>query len=242
MTAGQWHEPVVPRRLSTDPVERMPPACLPVRTVLTGRTARLEPLDPDRHGPGLFRASHGEGEEALWRYLSQAPFPDEAAMRPWLLRSAASADPMFFAICAPDGTPLGMASYLNIRPEAGSIEIGHILFGFALQRTAAATEAIYLMVRHAMMQGYRRVEWKCDAANLPSRRAAGRFGFRHEGVFYRALVVKGRNRDTAWYSLIDEEWPPIQTAFEAWLAPGNFDTEGRQHRSLASFRQDTSAR
>jgi RimJ/RimL family protein N-acetyltransferase len=241
MTDSGLHEPVATRRLSTDAVERVPPASLPVRSALAGRTARLEPLDPDRHGHCLFLASHGEGEEALWRYLPQTPFAGEAAMRPWLLRSAASADPMFFAICAPDGSPLGMASFLNIRPEAGSIEIGHILFGAAMQRTPAGTEAIYLMVRHAMMQGYRRVEWKCDAANLPSRRAAGRLGFRHEGVFYRALVVKGRNRDTAWYSIIDEEWPLIQAAFEAWLDPGNFDSDGRQRRTLASFRQDKPA-
>jgi RimJ/RimL family protein N-acetyltransferase len=236
MTRAALHETVVPRRLSAEPFTGSLPAQLPVRSALEGRLVRLEPLDPDRHGEGLFRAGHGEGQDALWRYMAYGPFPADATMRSWLVRSAVSADPLFFAICAPDGTPRGMASFLNIHPAAGSVEIGHIWFGFGLQRTPAATEAIYLMIHHAMTLGYRRGEWKCDAANRPSRAAAVRFGFRHEGIFYRALVVKGHNRDTAWYSIIDEEWPAVRAGFETWLAPGNFDAQGHQRRSLAACR------
>jgi RimJ/RimL family protein N-acetyltransferase len=233
---GEGHEPVVRRRLSVDPVEKVPPASLPVRSTLIGRFARLEPLDPVRHGKALFRASHGPGQDDLWRFMPYGPFPDEAEMRAWLVKSASSSDPLFFAICSLEGEPLGMAGFLNIHPAAGSIEVGHIWFGFALQRRPAATEAIYLMMRHAMTLGYRRFEWKCDAANLPSRSAARRFGFRHEGIFYRALVVKGRNRDTAWYSILQEEWPGVQAGFEAWLHPSNFDEEGMQRRPLAACR------
>jgi RimJ/RimL family protein N-acetyltransferase len=224
------------RRPSTDLVERLPPASPPVRSALAGERVRLEPLDPERHAAGLFQAGHADGEPERWRYLAYGPFADLAEMKPWLVRSALSSDPLFFAICGPDGTPLGMAAYLNIHPAAGTIEIGHLWFGAGLRRSPAATEAIYLMIRHAMELGYRRVEWKCDAANQPSRRAAHRFGFGHEGVFYRALVVKGRNRDTAWYSIIDEEWPRVQAGFRAWLDRENFDAEGRQLRTLAACR------
>ena len=234
------HEPVIQRRLSSDPVQRIPPATAPARSVLAGRYVQLEPLDPERHGEALFQAGQGlagaaDAEPAsLWRYLPYGPFESTASMRAWLDRSAPSKDPQFFAVCTPEGQAQGMASYLNIHPQAGSIELGHIWFGFALQRSRAATEAIYLLMRYALQQGFRRVEWKCDAANMPSRRAARRFGFQHEGIFYRATVVKGHNRDTAWYSIIDEEWPPIEAAFEQWLDPANFDAEGRQITPLAA--------
>ena len=236
MEAMGGHEPVVERRLSLDPVERVPPAELPLRSSLGGRFVRLEPLDPDRHAAALFSAAHGPGQDDLWRYLPYGPFADSARMRDHLVRQAISSDPLFFAACDRSGAALGIVSFLNIHPSNGSIEIGHIWFGFALQRTPAATEAIYLLIRHSFERGYRRVEWKCDAANQPSRRAARRFGFAHEGIFYRATVVKGRNRDTAWYSIIDEEWPAVQEAFETWLVPDNFDAADRQRRKLAAIR------
>jgi RimJ/RimL family protein N-acetyltransferase len=150
--------------------------------------------------------------------------------------AARSEDPLFFTVVK-DERPAGMASYLRITPEHGAIEIGHIWFGSTLKRTPAATEAIYLLARHVFDDlGYRRLEWKCNALNAPSRRAADRFGFTFEGVFRKQQVVKGRNRDTAWYAIVDDDWPPIRAAFEAWLAPGNFDASGRQRRALAQFR------
>jgi RimJ/RimL family protein N-acetyltransferase len=230
------HEPIARRRLSTDSVGRVPPAELPRRSVLEGRHVRLEPLDPLRHAGGLFQSTHGPGQDDLWRFLPYGPFEGPDALSTWLVRSAVSADPLFFAICRPGGDAQGVASFLNIHPATGSIEIGHIWFGFPLQRTAAATEAVFLMMRHVMELGYRRFEWKCDAANLPSRAAARRFGFQHEGIFYRATIVKGRNRDTAWYSVLDDEWPTLQAGFERWLDPLNFDAAGRQRRSLTDCR------
>ena len=240
MTASPaYHEPVVERPFSIDPVERIPPATAPLRAPMIGRHVRLEPLDPARHAADLFQAGHGRpDEEALWRYLPYGPFADVAAMEIWLAQIAPQADPLFFAVVDPDsGRAMGMVSFLNIAPNAGSIEAGHIWFGFDLQKTPAATEAIYLLMRHAMdEQGFRRFEWKCDAANLPSRAAARRFGLLHEGIFYRATIVRGRNRDTAWYSMTCEEWPRLKRAFEQWLALENFDAAGRQRRSLAACR------
>jgi RimJ/RimL family protein N-acetyltransferase len=174
----------------------------------------------------------------LFRYLPYGPFAGFEQFREWLDQRAASTDPLFYAIV--DGktlTPQGMASYLRMVPEHGVIEIGHIWFAPALQRTRQATEAIYLMARHVFDDlGYRRLEWKCDALNEPSRRAAERFGFTFEGVFRQHLVVKGHNRDSAWFSMLDGEWPVIRAAFEAWLAPLNFDADGRQRESLAAVR------
>jgi RimJ/RimL family protein N-acetyltransferase len=232
MIEADGHEPVCRRPLSTAPVAPLPPAQPPARAALAGRTVRLEPLDPDRHGADLFGAGHGPDQAERWRFMAYGPFADGDAMHAWLQPLAGAAEPMFFAICDPAGRALGMASYLNIHPAAGSIEIGHIWFGSGLKRQTAATEAIHLLIRHAMALGFRRIEWKCDAANLPSRRAALRFGFRHEGIFYRHLVVKGRNRDTAWYSILAEEWPALDAAFTAWLDPRNFGPDGRQRRPL----------
>jgi RimJ/RimL family protein N-acetyltransferase len=159
-------------------------------------------------------------------------------MRAWLTSCAASADPLFLAVIdRASGRAAGVVSYLRIEPEHGVIEIGHIWFGHALQRTPAATETIHLLARHAFDDlGNRRLEWKCDAANARSRRAAERFGFTFEGVFRQHMIIKGRNRDTAWYALLDSEWPAARDAFEAWLAPENFDADGRQRRSLAELR------
>ncbi|MEX0760198.1 MAG: GNAT family protein [Tistlia sp.] len=226
------------RPLSGEPVEAsdwQPPA----RAPLEGRLVRLEPLEPARHAADLFACAHDGSAAAscLWDFLPYGPFESEAAMRTWLEGCAAQSDPLFFALVdRRSGRALGMASYLRITPAQGVIEIGHIWFSPALQRTAAATEAIFLMIAHAFDGlGYRRVEWKCNALNEGSRAAARRFGFRYEGTFYRHLVVKGRNRDTAWYALIDSDWPTAGAAFRAWLAPENFDANGRQRRRLAEL-------
>ncbi|WP_235031294.1 GNAT family N-acetyltransferase [Geminicoccus flavidas] len=232
MTEADGHEPVCRRPLSTAPVTPLPPVQPPARAALAGRTVRLEPLEPGRHGPALFVAGHGPDQAERWRFMAYGPFADGDVMQAWLQTLACPADPMFFAICDPAGRALGMASYLNIHSAGGSIEIGHIWFGSELRRRTAATEAIHLLIRNAITLGFRRIEWKCDAANLPSRRAARRYGFRHEGIFYRHLVVKGRNRDTAWYSILAEEWPALDAAFTAWLDPGNFDEDGHQRRPL----------
>ena len=195
----------------------------------------MRPVDPAVDAASLYRASHPpEGDERIWTYLPYGPYETLETFEDRLHEMAASEDPLFFAIVAlPDERPLGVASYLRITPQAGSIEIGHIWFGTPLQRTAAATEAIFLLARHAFDDlGYRRLEWACNALNAASRSAAERFGFTFEGVFRQAQVVKGRNRDTTWYSIIDGEWSEIRAAFETWLAPGNFDAVGRQRTSL----------
>jgi RimJ/RimL family protein N-acetyltransferase len=215
------------------------PARAPQRKPLVGRTVRLEPLDPAVHGQHLFTASHdGGAAEPLFRFLPYGPFAGFEDFKSWLDQRAASTDPYF--VCVVDGVtgaPCGMAAFMRMAPEHGVIEIGHIWFGPALQRTRQATEAIFLMARHSFDDlGYRRLEWKCDALNEPSRRAAERFGFTFEGVFRQHMVVKGRNRDSAWFSILDAEWSRIRAAFEAWLAPENFDTDGRQRRSLSAVR------
>ena len=196
----------------------------------------LEPVDPARHANDLFLAS--EGAAALWDYLAYGPFENQRVFTEWLKERAASDDPLFYAVIdRASRQARGMASLMRIVPEHGVIEIGHIWFAPALQRTRQATEAIYLLARHAFDDlGYRRFEWKCDALNLPSRRAAERFGFVFEGVFRQHMVVKGRNRDTAWFSIVDGEWPGVRAAFEAWLSPDNFDDEGQQRRSLSEIR------
>jgi RimJ/RimL family protein N-acetyltransferase len=209
----------------------------PARAPIEGRRVRLEPLDAARHADGLFEAAT-EGDPALWDYLAYGPFADRASMHAHLTAQGASSDPLFFAVIGTDSDrALGVVSYLRMEPEHGVIEIGHIWLGAALQRTPAATEAIYLLARHAFDDlGNRRLEWKCDAANARSRRAAERFGFTFEGVFRQHMIVKGRNRDTAWYALLDGEWPAARAAFEAWLDPANFDAAGAQRRSLADLR------
>jgi RimJ/RimL family protein N-acetyltransferase len=212
------------------------PARRPERAPLQGDTVRLEPVDAARHAGDLFTAS--EGASALWDYLAYGPFASQTEFTEWLKERAVSEDPVFYAVVDRDlGTARGMASLMRIKPEHGVIEIGHIWFAPVLQRTRHATEAIYLLARYAFDDlGYRRFEWKCDSLNLPSRRAAERFGFVFEGVFRQHMVVKGRNRDTAWFSILDVEWPAVRAAFEAWLAPENFDSKGGQRRSLAEVR------
>ena len=207
----------------------------PVHTVLTGARVRLRPIDPAGDAPELYAVSHPpDGDPRIWTYLYDGPYPDLDSFRESLDEQAARHDYVFFTVAdAADDRPLGIVSFLSIVPEHGVIEIGNIWFGPALQRTAAATEAIFLLARHAFDDlGYRRLEWKCNALNEPSRSAAIRFGFQFEGVFLNHRVVKGHNRDTAWFAITGERWPAVRAAFERWLAPENFTADGRQRSSL----------
>jgi RimJ/RimL family protein N-acetyltransferase len=196
----------------------------------------LEPLDAEAHGGDLFAAFAADAAGRDWAYLPYGPFADEAAFLDWLRGVAAGEDPLFFAIRRrADGRALGLASYLRIAPEAGSIEVGHIHFAPELQGAPEGVEAMFLMMQEAFRLGYRRYEWKCHALNARSRRAAQRLGFSYEGVFRQAAVVKGRNRDTAWYAVIDRDWPALRAAFSAWLAAENFAADGRQRRRLSEL-------
>jgi RimJ/RimL family protein N-acetyltransferase len=218
------------------PVPDWKPPPHPPAVVLAGRFCRVEPLDPERHAAALFEANALDASGRNWTYLLREPFETLAGYRAWMEQSCLSTDPMFFAIVdAARDTATGVAAYLRIAPGAGSIEVGHINFSPLLQRTPAATEAMYLMMRNAFELGYRRYEWKCDSLNGPSRAAAQRLGLSFEGVFRQALVYKGRNRDTAWYAAIDGEWPALRAAFERWLDPANFDAAGRQRVSLGAL-------
>lgn len=210
----------------------------PGRHICEGRFVRLEPLDAVRHGDGLFACATIPGEAERFTYL-----PDRAPRRrqdldPWLATAQASEDPLFFAVLdRATGKVGGRQSLMRIHEQNGVIEIGNIYWSKLVARRPAATEAFYLWARYIFDDlGYRRFEWKCDNANEPSKRAARRFGMTHEGVFRQALVVKGRNRDTAWFSIIDKEWPALRQAFEAWLDPTNFDTAGQQLHALESLR------
>ena len=210
------------------------PARAPERVALEGRLVTVAPLDPVRHGPALHSGTHGGGREALWEYLTEGPFPDRDAFNRYLRAKAASDDPLFFAIVdRASGEAAGHAAYMRIEPTHRVIEVGHVLYTPALRRTAGATEAMYLMARHAFEDlGYRRYEWKCNALNAPSRRAALRLGFTFEGIFRQHMIVKGRSRDTAWFAMIDRDWPRIRAAYERWLEPANFDATGRQRAKL----------
>ena len=198
----------------------------------------MRPVDAENDAAPLFSISHApDGDPAIWTYLPDGPYESPDHLRRMLLWAETSEDPLYFALVPrPDEQPLGLASYLRITPRFGVIEIGHIWFGAPLQRTTAATEAIYLLARQVFDDlSYRRLEWKCNALNAASRRAAERFGFTFEGVFRKHQVVKGRNRDTAWYAITDDQWPPIRRGFETWLAPENMDHEGLQRRTLAEM-------
>jgi RimJ/RimL family protein N-acetyltransferase len=217
-----------------DPVPGWTPRPRPPRSPLVGRLCRLEPIDAAKHGAALHQAHCADAEGRNWTYLPYGPFASSDEYGAWLAAREASEDPLFFAIVSlATERPVGVAAYLRIDPAMGCIEVGHLSYSPALQRTAAATEAMYLMMRRAFEElGYRRYEWKCDSLNAPSLAAARRLGFRDEGVFRQAVVTKGRNRDNAWLSIVDGEWPAVRSALEAWLAPGNFDGAGRQRRSL----------
>ena len=203
----------------------------PTEAELQGRLVRLEPLDADEHTEGLFRAY--EGHDHLWTYMPHGPYAAPHELRAWIESKQHRPDPMFFAIVDQvTGDPVGIASYMRIDPNARSIEVGWITYAPRLQRSAGATEAMYLMMRQAFDLGYRRYEWKCNVLNEASIRAAKRLGMTYEGTFRQATVVKGRNRDTAWFSLLDSEWATARSALEAWLAPENFDAEGTQRTPL----------
>ncbi len=212
------------------------PPPVPPRQAMAGRFCRLEPLDVERHAARLFEADAADTDGRSWTYLAYGPFADLARYRAWMAATCLGDDPLFFAIIdAADGRPAGLASYLRINPSAGSIEVGHLHYAPRLQRTPAATEAMFLLMRAAFELGYRRYEWKCNALNAASRAAAQRLGLSFEGVFRQAAVVKGRNRDTAWYAAVDAEWPALRQALETWLAPDNFDAAGRQRLRLSGL-------
>ena len=217
--------------LSSYPGARMPGAA-PLR----GAYVVLERLDADAHGAQLW-AAQAAGDPKLWDYLPYGPWgEDRAAFDEHLRAQAGASDPWFYAVVV-DGRAQGVVSFLRGDAANGVIEIGHVWFGAALQRTVAATETVHLLARHAFDElGVRRLEWKCDAANARSRAAAQRFGFTYEGTFRQHLIVKGRNRDTAWFSIVDGEWPAVRAAFDAWLAPENFDADGAQRAPLAARR------
>lgn len=209
----------------------------PPRTAMHGRTCRVEPLDPEGHGGELYSAYGEDHEGRNWTYMPYGPFASLRDFHAWMERSCLGDDPLFHAIVERDsGRAMGLASYLRIAPSVGTIEVGHINYAPALQGTIAGSEAMYLMMRCTFEElGYRRYEWKCDALNETSRRAAERLGFTFEGIFRQATIYKGRNRDTAWYAVIDREWPALKAAYTRWLDPGNFDESGRQRARLSDL-------
>lgn len=208
----------------------------PSREPMIGRRCRLEVLDAARHADDLFAANQLDTENRIWTYLPYGPFETPSAYRAWVESVANGEDPLFHAVIDADsGKAVGVASFLRITPAAGCIEVGHINFSPSLQRTRAATECMFLMMKRVFEAGYRRYEWKCDALNAGSRAAAQRLGFSYEGIFRQATVYKGRNRDTAWYAMIDTEWPALEEAFESWLDDSNFDADGRQRARLSQL-------
>ena len=225
--------------MNDQPLLNWRPAASPERRTLAGRTINLAPLDVALHGDDLWHALQGpDSDPVLWDYLPYGPFPERAPFDAWLAANAASNDPLFFAVIdRASGRAVGLLRYLRIFPKDGSIEIGHIAYGRVMQRSPASTEAVYLLARWAFEMGYRRLEWKCNALNARCMRAAARLGFTYEGTFRQATVVKDRNRDTAWFSIIDSEWPRCRRAFEAWLDASNLDAGGQQRKRLEDLRQ-----
>ncbi len=216
------------------PVVDARPVQRPGAVALEGRFGRIEKLDPARHASDLWRAFGAD--ERLWTYMFYGPFPDAGSFSIFLGKIATLEEQVYYAIVDRDGRAAGWAALMEIRPQPRVIEVGSIVYGPALQRTALATEAQYLLARYAFETlGYRRYEWKCDALNAPSRRAALRLGFAFEGIFRQHMIIKGRSRDTAWFAMLDSEWPRAKAAFERWLQPENFDG-GRQRRPLEAIR------
>jgi RimJ/RimL family protein N-acetyltransferase len=211
----------------------------PARAPLEGRYVRLEPLSAALHGDGLYEASSVTDIGGRFAWLPDAPPESRAAFQPWLDKAEASEDPLFFTVIdRASGKIAGRQTLMRIDPANGSIEIGNIYWGPLASRKPAATEAQFLFTKYAFDDlGYRRYEWKCNNRNGPSKRAALRFGFTFEGIFRNHMIVKGKNRDTAWFSITDEEWPALRSAYEAWLDPANFDADGRQKRRLEDFRE-----
>ena len=218
------------------PLPDWTPPPRPPRTAMEGRTCRLEPLDLERHADELFAANALDEDGRGWTYLPYGPFADREGYLRWMRATCTGDDPLFHAIVdRASGRAVGVASFLRIDPAAGSIEVGHLRFSPLLQRSVASTEAMYLMMKRAFELGYRRYEWKCDALNAPSRAAASRLGFAFEGVFRQAVVIKQRNRDTAWFSILDSEWPRLDAAFRRWLDPANFAADGAQRERLSDL-------
>jgi RimJ/RimL family protein N-acetyltransferase len=218
------------------------PAKRPERVTLPGRAVTLVPLDAEAHADSLFHKANGGERDRVWTYLFDGPYPDPQVFKASLAAKAQSEDPLFFAILDnASGEAVGYQTFLRIEPAHRVIEVGNILYTPAMQRTIGATEAQYLFAAHVFDDlGYRRYEWKCNNLNAPSKRAALRHGFSFEGVFRQQMIVKGRNRDTAWFAMVDSEWPRRREAFERWLDPGNFDTAGRQKVSLMSLNTEDS--
>jgi RimJ/RimL family protein N-acetyltransferase len=213
-----------------------PPAAPTIKT-MSGRYCRLERLDPSRHADDLYQANSVDTEGRMWTYLGYGPFDSIDAYRSWLDEMAVKNDPLFYTIIdSATGRAVGLASYLRIDSANGVIEVGHLAYSPALQRCTASTEAMFLMMQHAFELGYRRYEWKCNSANEPSKAAALRLGFTFEGIHRQVSIVKGHNRDTAWFSILDSEWPALREAFERWLAPSNFTANGTQVKSLSEIR------
>lgn len=210
------------------------PAKRPPRTRLDGRYVSVQPADAATHAADLWAAASGPGTASLWTYMFFGPWADRAAFDAWLAGAAKTTDPLAYALVdVASGRALGMASFMRIEPAHRVIEVGSIWYAPALQRTRAATEAMYLMARHVFEDlGYRRYEWKCNDLNAPSRRAAVRLGFTYEGTFRQHMIARGHNRDTAWYAMLDGEWPARKADFERWLDPANFDAAGRQRSPL----------
>jgi len=251
MPASRWSDEAVgdaqgslPERLNAtgqavgpDVPGWLPPP-LPDRAKLRGCHVHVDRLLAAQDGHALFRALAGDGDEARWTYLPYDPFEKTKEWLTWLRDRAESADPLWYSISNPSGEPIGLASYMRMAPQHGAVEIGHILFGPALSRTAGATEALSLMIGHAFDLGYRRVEWKCDSLHAGSRRAAERLGFVFEGIHRRAVIYKGRSRDTAWYSIIDSQWRKLKSRHERWLSSENFDESGQQRERLSDLTAD----
>ncbi len=219
------------------PLTSVFPRPRPPMTSLVGRYCSVVPTDVAAHAGDLFEAFGADRDGRNWTYLPYGPFEVLADFRNWMQATCTGQDPLFHTILGHARRPQGLASYLRIEPATGVIEVGHIHLAPALQRTAAATEAMALMMGRVFDElGYRRYEWKCDALNEPSRKAAARLGFRYEGTFRKATHYKGRNRDTAWFSIVDDEWPALRTLFQQWLSPENMDARGHQERSIGSLR------
>ncbi len=238
--AGE-HEKVFERPVRGGAVDRLPTSLIPARQLLDGSLVQLEPLNPAGHGRELYRASHGTAEAvAIWQYLPWGPWPDEAAFFAHLGGCAQSFDYIWYAFrLKASGRILGMACYLDVQPAQGVIEIGGIWFAPEMQRTRAATEALFLMLDYAMGDlGYRRMQWRCNALNQKSRNAALRLGFKYEGIFYNHMMFKGKNRDTAWYSILDSDWPAVRDIIAAWLDDENFDADGLAQGSLSARMRD----
>lgn len=228
---------------ATSDLKNWRPRPRPERRPIEGRYVRLEPLSSAAHGNGLFEASSVPDADGRFAWLPDYPPAARADFQPWLDKAEASEDPLFFTVIdKASGKVAGRQTLMRIDPANGVIEIGNIYWGPLVSRRPAATEAQFLFARYVFDElGYRRYEWKCNNRNEPSKRAAERFGFKFEGIFRQHLVVKGENRDTAWYSIIDKEWPALKRAYEAWLDPANFDAEGGQKRRLEDFRADFGA-